>query len=1234
MSSTLWAMVGVCLFLFLTTFEAKAQNEPAYDEISVFFQVQNIGGFEIPALIKNEQVLLPIKDIFDILKIKCTISANRDSIAGFLTSPDLTYLIDYKKNIILFQGKQFTLQKDDLIRTDTNLYLYAKYFGEIFGMDCKFDVRNLSVNLSTKLELPVIREMRIEQMRQNISRMKGEMKADTLIKRSRPVFHFGMADWSVVSTQNIGQSSDTRLNLALGSAIAGGEANVFLNYATNEKFDERLQQYYLKFVNNDRSYLRQTTIGKIATDATSSLYDPVVGIRLSNTPTTYRQAFGTYPLSDYTNPGWMVELYVNNVLVDYAKADASGFFTFQVPLVYGNSLVKLKYYGPWGEERAKEQTIVVPFNFLPAKEFNYTLNAGMVEDGKGTIFSRGSMNYGVNKSITLGAGVEYLSSITSDNILPFVTLATRPLPNMLLSGEITYGVRGKGILSYQFPKNIHLELNYSKFVPGQTAINSNYLEERKVIFSIPFKSKGFSMYNRMSYDQILLPGTDYSTAEWLISGAVLGINTNLTNYAMFTKDSKPYAYSDLSLSFRMRGGLTFIPQMQYEYSSGALISAKGAVEKYLFNKGFVSLSYENNFKSNQQVFQLGLRYDLPFAQTGFTARQANGATTLMELARGSLIVDTKSHYVGANNRANVGKGGIIFAPFLDINCNYLRDTGEPKAYGLNIRINGGNTVRNDRDSTVIVTDLEPYTNYLVELDPNSFDNVAWKLLKKSFKIEADPNQMKLVEIPVAVVGEVSGTINKLYRNEPQGFGRITLNIFNKSGTFVGKTMTEQDGYFSYLGLVPGRYYAQVDTVQLKKIHYNAEPDALQFAVKGSRDGDVVDGIDFTLKSTFSEVIDSTKEQMAIVEDIKTTEKATEPSQDTKVVPQQNIINQPITSDTDQIFLQVAAFRNKKSASELATKLSLVVNFPVGVTQEDGWYKVRFGAFTNNKDAALCKYAIVSNGILAENLVREIRIAKTEKAAKAFDQTIAQQAKTPAIPATVPTTTKPAAAKPEILPATQPATQPTATVPPTVAKESPAKTGTDIVVTREATQIQDIATTTDTDLNKHYYVQISAFIDPKNSTGLIKSISNLLPYTLGIVYREHFYKVRYGPFHTLEEVNECIRRIVQAGIMTRELLNVVHEVTGVTILANQLKILDGYQVQVGAFRDKLNASRYFKKMSAEYPFPIMIINEDNYSKVRFGTFAEFTEMNKCYKTLINNNVNCFMRSKSGIIKSSY
>ncbi len=1182
----------VCLFFILASLGVNGQNEPVYDELSVFFQVQNMGAKEIPAVIRDQEVLLPVSDVFDFLQIKNTLSSGMDTVSGFFLSQDAEYRIDRSKYQVFFQGKTYQLKNTDLVRTETNLYLLSKYFGEIFGLDCKFNIRTLSVSLTTKLEMPAVREMRLEQMRQNINRLKGDVKVDTTIQRNRPAFHFGMADWSAISTQQIGHSTDTRLNLALGAVIAGGEANAYLNYATNEPFKEKQQYYYWRFVNNDRVFLRQTTLGKITTDATSSIYNPVVGIKLTNSPTTYRRSFGSYPLSDYTNPGWMVELYVNNVLVDYKKADASGFFTFEVPLVYGSSKVKLKFYGPWGEERAKEQSISIPFSFLPPGEFEYSLRGGMVEDDKQTIFSRGEMHYGLTNTITMGAGVEYLSSVLSGTTMPFVTLASRPIPNMLLMGEFMYGVRGKGILSLQLPHNIQAELNYTKYQPGQKALINNYLEERKLIFTLPFKLKKISFFNRTTYDQIILPGTGYSTAEWLISAAGKGFSSNLTNYAMFSKSNSPYIYSTLAFSFRLPSGIMFIPQTQYEYSQHEFISFRAGLEKYLFKNGYLSLSYENNFKNRVQSAQFGFRYDLPFAQTGFTATQSNDQTTLMEMARGSLIVDKKTNYVGANNRISVGKGGIVFAPFLDLNCNNKRDKGEPKAFGLNIRINGGTATKNDKDTTVLVLDLEPYTKYLVELDASSFDNVAWKIHNAVLSIVVDPNSLKLVEIPVSVVGEVSGMVMKEKSGTKEGLGRIIVNIYNQNSILAARTMSEQDGYYSYLGLKAGTYNLKIDSAQMKKLSMVATPTSKTAVIKPSIEGDVVDGLDFVLKSTEKEPADTTKKAVP--------------------VPQPEKI-----SDQDlSAYLQIAAFIGENNAQRFVNTISAMINTPVKIRFENGWYKVLVDGFTSKEDMERCKRLIVSKNIVPEKSIMEIiryLSAENKNIAERTKKRIAQGVDLRPENSTIINPGKPTATVPA--PVTQPAGKPA--IPPSTSTTSRPVT----------TQPQDLQPVTGKELismRKYYFVEIGTFKTVTNAAKLVEKVANLIPYPIEITFRDKLYKVRFGGFDTQAEANACVRMIMQKRLNEKARIIINYEEIGSNSPAELSKISDECFIQVGAFNFKENAANYYKYMSGKYHYPIVLMEEAGFYKVRFGPFKSAQETQKYREMLLKQGVDCFNR----------
>ena len=301
--------------------------------------VPRIGSIEIPAVIYKESAYLPLKELFDFLKIRNTISPDFHFAEGFFIDPKATYSIDESRSEIMYAGKKFVLQASDMIVAKSGLYLKSSLYGLVFGLDCQFNFRSLSVTLNTNIELPVIREMKLAAMHQNLNQLRGEKKADTTIKRTFSLFRLGMLDWSVLSTRESNFKSATRFTLGIGAMIAGGETDIFLNYYNTHPFKLKDQYYFWRYINNEHSAVRQVTLGKILANPSSSVYSGIIGAQVSNTPTIYRRSFGTYNLSDRTEPGWTVELYVNDVLVNFTKADASGFFTFEVPMVYGNSIV-------------------------------------------------------------------------------------------------------------------------------------------------------------------------------------------------------------------------------------------------------------------------------------------------------------------------------------------------------------------------------------------------------------------------------------------------------------------------------------------------------------------------------------------------------------------------------------------------------------------------------------------------------------------------------------------------------------------------------------------------------------------------------------------------------------------------------------------------------------------------------------------------------------------------------
>lgn len=837
----------------LIPFLGVAQEFQDYDELNVEIIIPRLGTYEIPVAIKDQDAYIAVNPLLDLLQLKNELSDNGTVISGYVIQQSNTFVINSKTNELKIKGEKQSLNPEDYIITPTTLYLKSTLFEKVFDLTTKFNFRSLSIALETEMELPIIKNMRLERARGSMNQVKGAVKPDTTLRRTYPFFKAGMIDWGINTTQQTLGINDNRFNLGIGTMIAGGEANLRLNYSTNVAFTSRNQFYQWRYANNDNSLVKQITAGKIFTGATASLFAPVVGIKFSNTPVINRRSFGTYTISDFTDARWTVELYVNNVLLDFTQADDSGFYSFDVPLMYGNTAIELRFYGPYGEERIEEKYINIPYNFIPVNELEYSLSAGIVEDNENRKFSRFDLNYGLSNSITLGAGAEYLSGIENGEVMPFLNTSIKLAPNLLFTGKYVYNVKAEGLLSFRTPSNLQVDLDYKNYKEGQTAINYNYLEERKISLSSPIKTKYFTAYSRLSINQIVLPTLKFTTAQLLLSGSIMGISTNLTTYGLFNERARhPSIYSILSQSYRLPYKFMFSPQVQYDFSNSELMNMDLELERPFFKQGFFNLSYETNFISNAHTFEVGLRYNFDFAQTSLTSRIGNQNSSFVQSASGSLILDTNTNKILANRTSSVGKAGLTIYPFLDLNANGRKDKLEPGVPGVSFK-NSFGKISYNLDGTILrVTDVQPYKEIIMVVDPASLDNIAWRVSNAAISIETSPNYFKPIYIPIQVLGEVAGMVYLKSGNKTKGLGRITVNILNNKGVKITEILTEGDGYFSYLGLEPGKYVAEIDPEQLQKLGYKASPADINFEIEVTEFGDFKDTLEFTLEKIESE----------------------------------------------------------------------------------------------------------------------------------------------------------------------------------------------------------------------------------------------------------------------------------------------------------------------------------------------------------------------------------------------
>lgn len=817
-----------------------------YESFNINILFDKIGYKSFPALFEEPSGLyLPIDEMFEFLKIYRTITDDGQIIKGYIDNEKNRYEINLQQNNIIYKGQIFLFTADEAILDMGILYLKKELLSRVFGFNINFNFRSLSANFNSDFELPIQKWIKQEKARENLQKIKNEIVYDTIISRQYNWLNIGTASWSYSSNQSWDHQGETRFGLGFGAELIGGEANIWLNYSDQYGFDKYRQLYNWRYVNNQSEIVRQIQLGRINNRTISSIFVPVDGFSLSNTPTTLRKALGDYLISNYTEADWLVELYINNVLIDFVKADASGLYSFKVPVVYGTNEITLRFYGPNGEERLEEKTFNMPYNLLPKGEFEYKLSGGILLDSLHSKMGRAVANYGITRWLTASVGIEYLSSINRPDI-PFFQASIQPIPKLIIIGEYAHKVRTKGTLNYTFPGNTVFTLEYSKFEKGQKAIIYNYLEDRMGSLSVPFHIKRLAGYFRNSLRQYIYPNFSYNTGDFTISGYYRNYNINISDYFNWSNIGRLTVYSNVSFSAKLRGEYTIGPSVQYNFTTGKIISYRAELEKRLKNRGYLSLAYEKNLISNYSGFNISMRYDLSCMTTYFSSCFTNRKIQTTEAASGSLASIKGNKYVHFDRRSTIGRSGICVEPFIDVNFNGIKDNGEHYVKNISVKCNGGQIVEREKDSIIYITGLEPFVDYSLILDESGFENIAWRIAQKNIKVCTDPNQFKRLRIPVCPMGEVSGLVVDADSNKA-GIGRILVCIYDSNGVLISKVQSESDGYFSYFGLRPGNYTACIDSLQLLVLR--KKTTTVSFNILENEMGDIVDVGNIVLSNT-------------------------------------------------------------------------------------------------------------------------------------------------------------------------------------------------------------------------------------------------------------------------------------------------------------------------------------------------------------------------------------------------
>lgn len=845
-------LLVLLIAVFAISQKAQGQDDDSgyyddsYEELYVLLTIENIGYYEIDALYSQDQLYLPVVDMFSKLKIYVTHSMELDTVVGYLGNEENIFNLNTDSREFTFLDKTIQVSEDQYIATYNDLFLPLSIYEKLFGFSLKFDFRTLAVHLSSDIELPVVKLLRIERMRENMKALTGEVKVDTTVLRKYHLLSGAVFDWNLSMKQGSGIRPSYNLKVAAGAELLGGELNINAHLGNREDFKLREQAASWRFIRNQSPIVKQIELGIITAPLFSQANSSLLGLRLTNTPKAYRKSFGVYVLQKKSLPGWEVELYINDVLVDFATADANGEFTFEVPLIYGSSTVILKHYGPWGEEKIEEQIINIPFIFVPKNKAEYQVYSGITVDTAAYKFAQARISYGLGRRATISAGYEIFERNISSRHMPFVNGSAILFKNMMVSYSCVLNAYQKGSFLIRTKGNLSFEGDYKYFFKDQDAVTNSNRSETLLGLNLPFKVKKTGGYLKSYYriNQTIAGNAHYLENNFAVFYKRLNIGL-ISNISIWNTRTSTFG---VNISLSLARQWTLYAYSFSDLKANELKNLRFQVQKKFGRYVFSNFSWNFSVPDRVSAFSLNVYFDLKVFRSSIEGIYSDKSFQAYQSFSGSAVFSNSRKPVASYSYTNQGKGILDVIVFLDVNHNNIKDKNEPLIKEASVSISKGLKVSTEKDSITRFISLEPYTQYILTLDKSGIQSISWIPAYTLLAVYPDPNQVKKVYFPVHPMGEIEGRVMvKSSTDELQALARIVIEIRNSKNEVVAKTLTEYDGYFYYLGLKPGTYQVSPDPDQLKNLGFEKDTSDIEVKIRQSDEGDFINGLDIILE---------------------------------------------------------------------------------------------------------------------------------------------------------------------------------------------------------------------------------------------------------------------------------------------------------------------------------------------------------------------------------------------------
>lgn len=835
----------------------------------------------LPAYLNQGSIMLPFSDLVRAIDFPITVRPENGTAEGWFLREDQLFTMDMSRAVAVVKGKSQRFSPAMAGIFDSDIYIDVRLISKWFPIDINFDLSNLLVKLESREPLPIELRLARDEKRKRVFGRRGQDGA-SYPKKEIP---YKMIAWPITDssmTFNFSKSETGNTNAYEQTTfITGdiGKVNAEGFFASNQ--NQEFTQARLKFGRRDPD---GRLLGKLkATDISfgdiTSPQMPMIsqtnlgrGLTLSNMPLDQPTEFDRITLQGDLPNGWEVEVYRNEVLLDFRVSRTDGRYVFQdVPLLFGVNVLRLAFYGPQGQFREETRQIRVDADQIKPGEHQYRVSASQhdkqlflgSDEENDTFGNRGHARLfaeyatGISKNLSVSAGLATLPVDGANR--HFATVSGRTsFAGIFTRADIVRDLSEGWALKAASRTSlfgINLIAEHDRlfdFVSEQFDDVSDPIEHETSLRTdgslnpleavhLPFS---------LSADHTQQVSGDTSTSiSGRLSGAIGATTLTKTMTWQVDKvdDTRTTNVNGSVLvggrlgPARVRGQLSYLATPTMEFTSSS-VSGDWKVDNKMNATAGVNIDLT---ETGETTFSAGLNRDFEIVALGInmdysTNNEVNARVTLsFSSARDPRTLKPK--FVSGRMAST---GAMSVRVFLDKNVNGVFDDADEPLPGVRFRVDGNKRGQpSDEHGYAFITGIDVHTPINFTIDKGSLEDPYWAPTPEGAEIVLRPGVTGEMQVAVVTTGEIDGTVYRRRGDWADPVADVNLQLVDAKDRVVKETKTAYDGFYLIDFIRPGTYTLRIDPEQLTRLALQApEPETIEVA----GDGTVINGKDFFL----------------------------------------------------------------------------------------------------------------------------------------------------------------------------------------------------------------------------------------------------------------------------------------------------------------------------------------------------------------------------------------------------